>query len=550
MEPVVGGTRGAASQYVGDPDVKGLRGLALVFGLFKTSEYGSWIAITIFANQRGGVTEAAAVLVAQLVPATLLALGVGSLQNRFGSRAVLIWGLTGQVVGLTIVAATASTTGPVAITYSGAVLAAVCMVTTRPAVSTLLPTFTRDPSDVTRVHVLLGWLDGFATLVGPAIAALALVLASYRAAFLTFAVLSAIGAIVAYVLAPEHPIVEPDDEPPPKIVAALREIGHATGPRAALLLLAAQGLLIGCLDLLVVVVAGRTQGGGLAAAGWFGSAAGAGAMLGGTTCVLLIGRRLLWPWAVGSTVLAAATVACLAVTRTPWTAGVVFVAIGALAAMVLVAGRAMLQRLTGQRLLGHVFAVAESAESAMLLAGALLVPLLASLVGTEGTFMALGGVLLVVALVIARPLSTAERSVQGAYERVTLLRAAEPLAHLGAAALEGLARAAVPRSYPAGSVLMAEGDVGELFEVVVSGHVEISQDGSVLRRLGPGVGVGDLSLLYDTPRTATVTAVDPVQTLSLTREAFLVALTRQPPPASWESVARARAAQRDRPGAS
>ena len=71
----------------------GLHALGVVFGCFKVSEYGSWITVTIFANQRGGVREAAAVLVACLVPATLAALGVGSMVGRLGARRVLAGGL-------------------------------------------------------------------------------------------------------------------------------------------------------------------------------------------------------------------------------------------------------------------------------------------------------------------------------------------------------------------------------------------------------------------------------------------------------------------------
>jgi hypothetical protein len=70
--------------------------LTAVFGLFKISEYGSWIAITIFANERGGVSEAAAVLIVQLAPATAMAVWIGSLQNRFSPRLLLIGGLVAQ----------------------------------------------------------------------------------------------------------------------------------------------------------------------------------------------------------------------------------------------------------------------------------------------------------------------------------------------------------------------------------------------------------------------------------------------------------------------
>ena len=159
------GLRGA------DQGRTGLTTLVVIFGCFKISEYGSWIAVTIFANQRGGVREAAAVLVASLVPATLAALGVGDALSRFGSRPVLRWGLLAQVAGLAVLAGSTWASAPVFVAYAGAVLAATAMVTTRPSISALLPGLTPDPRSVTRAHVLLGWFDAAASLAGPALAA-------------------------------------------------------------------------------------------------------------------------------------------------------------------------------------------------------------------------------------------------------------------------------------------------------------------------------------------------------------------------------------------
>ena len=338
-------------------------------------------------------------------------------------------------------------------------------------------------------------------------------------------------ALLAFRLPPGGEVELLEDDEPLKLVGALRLIAKAPGPRAALLLLTAQGLLIGCLDLLIVAIPDRTHG-SLASAGWYGTALGAGAILGGTASVLLIGRRRLWPAAVASAVVSGGTVAALCATRSPVAAGAVFVAIGAAAAVMLVASRATLQRLTELRLVGHVFAAAEALESAMLLAGALLVPALVSAAGINGTCLAIAGILLVAAVVVLRPIATAEGHALGAFERVAALREVATLAHLGAAMLESLGRAALPHTFAAGSALMTQGDPGDVYQVIVNGHVDISQDGSVINHLGPGSGVGEIALLFPTPRTATVTATDEVNTLSLDRETFLLALTQQPPPTS------------------
>lgn len=106
--------------------------------------------------------------------------------------------------------------------------------------------------------------------------------------------------------------------------------------------------------------------------------------------------------------------------------------------------------------------------------------------------------------------------------------------------LESLARAAEPHTFSAGSALMTQGKPGEEYHVIVSGHADVTQDGVIVNRVGPGAGVGELALLFKTPRTATVTATDQVSTLSLSRETFLLALTQQPPPTSFDAVLQSR----------
>lgn len=517
-----------------------LDGLAVVFGCFKTAEYGSWIAVTILANSRGGVREAAAVLVAQLVPATLVAVNVGALQARHGSRRVLIAGLLTQCCGLAGVAALLLTGAPRLVVYASAAVAAAAMVTSRPSISALLPSLSPDPRSLTKAHVVLGWLDGASSLLGPAIAAACLLVWSQAASFVVFAVLAALASVLASRLRPAALAPAATDEPARgrlSVRAALRTVAAAPGPRAALLLLGAQGLVIGCLDLLVVVVANRTHT-GTASAGWYGTALGAGALIGGSASVVLIGRRFLWRTAVLATVAAAAAVAALS-----WATGVssalaTFAVIGALAAVILVSGRAVLARLTDLALVEHVFAFAEALESAMLLAGALIVPAVVVVGGAVAAFVVIAGLLVATAALITRPLATAEGAVVDAVARVAVLRRADPLQHLGAAALEALARAARVRDFAPGEALIRQGEPGTDFFVLTTGHVQVTQGGRLLVELGPGAGVGELALLLNVPRTATVRAIDHVSTLRVDRDSFLVALTRQPPPGPWDTLVR------------
>ena len=79
-----------------------------------------------------------------------------------------------------------------------------------------------------------------------------------------------------------------------------------------------------------------------------------------------------------------------------------------------------------------------------------------------------------------------------------------------------------------GKVLTREGESGREFFVIVEGEVSVAKDGSEIRKLGSGDFFGEIALLEDRPRTATVTASTPLRFFVLTRQAFRSLLVHQP----------------------
>jgi len=77
-------------------------------------------------------------------------------------------------------------------------------------------------------------------------------------------------------------------------------------------------------------------------------------------------------------------------------------------------------------------------------------------------------------------------------------------------------------------VIIREGDPGESFYLIAEGQARASSDGRQLSEMGTGDSFGEIALLRQIPRTATVTAISRVQVWILDREEFLAAVTGNP----------------------
>ena len=100
------------------------------------------------------------------------------------------------------------------------------------------------------------------------------------------------------------------------------------------------------------------------------------------------------------------------------------------------------------------------------------------------------------------------------------LRSLPPFAHLDQAGIAELRDHGSWEAIPPGEVVVEEGEIGDAFYAVASGQVEVVQDGSRIRTLGPGSFFGEVALLLDVPRTATVRALTAVRAFRLDREGF------------------------------
>jgi CRP-like cAMP-binding protein len=79
-----------------------------------------------------------------------------------------------------------------------------------------------------------------------------------------------------------------------------------------------------------------------------------------------------------------------------------------------------------------------------------------------------------------------------------------------------------------GRTLISEGERGREFFVLVDGTVKVTKNGRKVRELGPGDWFGEIALISDVPRTATVVSTSPVRLLVVTDRAFQQLLQRTP----------------------
>jgi hypothetical protein len=188
-----------------------------------------------------------------------------------------------------------------------------------------------------------------------------------------------------------------------------------------------------------------------------------------------------------------------------------------------------MQRAVRDEVLGRVFGALESLLIATAALGALLAPLLIDLVGIRTSLVIVGGLLVLVTVALWAKLRAIDLRVHVPQEVLELLRANPIFGPLPPPTVEHLAARLVPRTEEAGATIFRQGDHGDLFYLVETGLCEISIDGEKVATAGPGDGFGEIALLHDIPRTATVTAVEETKLQSLERDDFIAAVTGHAP---------------------
>jgi MFS family permease len=281
----------------------------------------------------------------------------------------------------------------------------------------------------------------------------------------------------------------------------------------------------GMLSVLLVVAAIETLGLGEPGVGTLNAAIGAGGFVGALVALSLTGRTRFGSTFALSLAMWGLPIAVVGIVADPIVAVGLLAIVGMSNALLDVTGFTLLQRSTPNHARVGVMGIADSLGAASAAIGGLLASALIDRLGVPGAFVVAGAILPVAAVLVLPSMRRAESLADPDEARSRLLRADPLLSTLSISIIEELATALRPVDFQAGDYLIREGEAGHVYLILAAGEAEVSQGGAHLQRVGPGDGVGEISLLRDVPRTASVQAIEDVAAYSLERSAFLAALT-------------------------
>ena len=508
---------------------RALRRVLLAFAIFRPTESAQWIAILVYAYRDGGTGAMGVAAVALLVPSALLAPFVAQIGDRMPRERALA--LSYLVQGLTA-GATAVCLAlelPSAAVYASAILLNVAITATRPSHLSILPELAETPAQLTAANALTSSLEGFAIFIGPLLAGVMLAIQGPELVFTVMAAALTVMGLLVFAVHARSRIVDLRDRPVGGALAGFRELRRRPGARLLLGFVTGQTVVIGALDVLTVVLAYGVLSMGPAGPGVLSAAVGVGGLVGAAATMTLIGRPRLAPAFFLGVVAIGVPIALVAFATGPVAAVGLLGVAGIGKSFFDVASRTLLQRTVADDVLARVFGVQEGLAMAALAVGSVAAPVLVGTVGVEMTFLIAGLALPVVALLVIGRIRRVDREAALADAAdVALLRGTSIFGPLGLMSLERVARSLIRVEVPSGGVVIREGDPGDRFYLIATGAVEVTRHGEPIAKLGPGDYVGEIALLRNVPRTATVVATESTSLRALEQAQFLAAVTGSP----------------------
>ena len=504
-----------------------VRRLELAWAASNFASRASAVAVAVYAYEADGVGAVGIVLFLRLAVAAAASPWLSVFADRRPRRLVLIASdlvrclmLGGMALLVAFDAASLSV-------YILAVLVAVAEPVFRSAQAALTPSLVRTPEELTAANVVASAVESVGLFAGPALGALLLVVAGSGTVFAVTGLLLLVSvALVARIGVAGEPAPEPTVARTDTLLAGWRAIVSQRELRVVIGLFSAQTLVAGLVQVLIVVLAIELLSLGTAGVGWLNGMIGIGATLGVLAVAGVAGRRSISRYFAVGLLLWGFPLLLIAAWPEPAAAFLLLALLGVGNTLVDVTGITLMQRTASDDVLGRVFGAFEAIALLAMGLGALLAPVLVSALGGRGAVLVTGLIMPATVIPLWRRLDAIDASAPAPAELVELLRGIPIFAPLPAPQLERLARALVEVQVDPESVVFEAGDHGDRFYVIAEGRASVVVGGAPAPTLEPGDFFGEIALLRDVPRTATVRAMSDLRLLALDRETFVSTVTR------------------------
>lgn len=526
--------------------VAGIRRLQAAWFGGVSANYGALVAVSVYAFAESGARAVALFGVLRILPALVLTPIVTSVADRVPRERLLFWTVSVRAAALALVCAAIVAELPLLIVLLLAGLESAFLGVHRPAQNALLPWLARTPDELAAANVVSSLLEGTAVFVGPLLVGIALAVSGAAAAtaVATALMLASVAALarlrVAGQQVPTRSAGSPARQVVDDLVGGIRIYPATPGTTTLLGLAFAQTLVRGALTVLVVILAVDVLDIGEPGVGWLNAAMGLGGLAGGFLAVRVVRGRWLARWAaLGVGAWGLPLIPLVAVDWVPAALGL-FTLVGVANAVLDVGQFTALQRVLPAAAIGRALGVLETVVLVGIGLGAALAPAALTVTDVRGVFLGAGLFLVVAATAGWRATALIDRGLPVPGPEVSLLRGLSIFAPLPLATVEYLATRLQQAHFDEGAVIIREGEPGAHFYIIVEGEAVASVQGRPLRTMGPGDGFGEIALLRDVPRTATVVTRGDLRTVTLHRTEFLAALANVESATAADALVRGR----------
>jgi MFS family permease len=509
------------------------------------STLGTWayaVALPVYAYREGGAKAVGLLFFARFVLAAAAAPWLGIVADRWSRRQLMLSADAIRFAIFCVITAIVAFGGPGWPVFVLAVSSTIVSGSYGPAQAALMPSLVDSPEELTAANLVGNTVSSVGMFAGPAVGGVLLALSGPAAVFALNAALFAWSGLWVLKIARDEP---PGAGREARVLQDLAQ-GIATITRHSALrvivgLTAAQTAVVGAFEVLLVVLALRLLHAGNAGVGWLNTAQGAGTMVGALVVAVFAQRRRLAGGLGVGAFLWGVPIALSALWLSLPVALALVAVVGVGDVLVEVTGTTLLQRSAENEVLGRVFGVLQSLVLGGLALGSIVAPAIVSLLGPRWALVATGAFLPVLLVPLWPKLRAIDAAGRVAEEPLRLLRGSSIFASLPQPVAERLAAGAGAVAVAAGDTVFRQGEPGDRFYVIAAGQAEVVVGGGTARELGPGDFFGEIALLRDVPRTATVRALDELRLYAIERDDFIAAVTGHAPSLeAAESVVAAR----------